>query len=51
MAVVYKKIYIKKTSEVSHTFAAIAKAYSATTIFPADIWAATMTDPPSWHNI
>jgi hypothetical protein len=36
----------KRSSEVSHTFVAKAKAYSATTVFPADVWAATKTDSP-----
>lgn len=29
-----------------HTFDAKAKAYSATTVFPAEVWAATKTDSP-----
>jgi len=36
----------KKKSKGNHTFVAKANAYSATTVFPAEVWAATKTDSP-----
>jgi len=36
----------RRKSKGNHTFVAKANAYSATTVFPAEVWAATKTDSP-----
>lgn len=36
----------QQLNDSCHTFDAKANAYSATTVFPADVWAATKTESP-----
>lgn len=41
---------LEETAVMEHLIA-IAKAYSATTVFPADVCAATSTECPAWSGL